>query len=456
METLDGFPYFEVQFTREGQVFEQREVDALFAGLAAEAPTDLLVFSHGWNNDIQEARELYRGWLRHLRAHLDAGTVPAVRDRRFAVLAVFWPSKKFTDRELIAGGAASVEDAAQAELAARLELLKGFFDHPEADARLDDAIRLVPRLENSEPAREEFGRLLASLAPPSSGGPQAEDVDAGDRLSGWSGDELIRELAEPPALAAAPGDGFEGGAAGLDDVGGAGGMDEFGGGAADGEGGAAGLGSMFGGLVDGARNLANLVTYYQMKNRAGTVGSLGVAPLLDAVGGRVPGLRVHLVGHSFGGRLVTATAAGAKRPVASMTLLQAAFSHYGFADDYHGTGKPGFFRGVVAGGKVSGPVVITHTRRDSAVGLAYALASRLAGQHAAAVGDENDMFGGIGSNGAQDTPERVEGALLAPGAAYAFQPGRLHNLKGDAFISGHSDVANPATTWAVLSAIATT
>lgn len=450
MDTVAGFPCFEVQFTREGQPFDRAETDALLAGLSGAGATDLLVMSHGWNNDIEEARQLYRGWLQNLRAHLDAGSFPGVAGRRFVALAVFWPSKKFTDRELIAGGAASVDDAAQAELVARLQTLKGFFDHPEADARLDGAIALVPRLENSEQARDEFGRLLASLAPPPADGPEAEDVDGRDRLAGWTGDELVRELAAPPALTVG-GDGAEGGAAGLDDLGGAGGLDD---------GGAAGLGSLFGGVVDGARNLANLVTYYQMKNRAGLVGAGGVAPLLDRVRTQSPGIRIHLVGHSFGGRLVAAAAAGMKAsspaPVASMTLLQAAFSHYGFADNYHQTGKPGFFRGVVTDRKVAGPVVISHTRRDSAVGLAYALASRLAGQQAAALGDENDMFGGMGSNGAQDTPERVAGTLLPPGTAYSFQPGRLHNLRGDAFISGHSDVANPATAWAILSAVAAT
>ena len=52
-----------------------------------------------------------------------------------------------------------------------------------------------------------------------------------------------------------------------------------------------------------------------MKNRAGTVGRNGLGPLL----GRLPaGVRVHLVGHSFGARLVSfalaGLPAGARRP----------------------------------------------------------------------------------------------------------------------------------------------
>ena len=41
-----------------------------------------------------------------MRQVLDGGKAPTVR-RKFAVLAVLWPSKKFADEELIPSGAAS-------------------------------------------------------------------------------------------------------------------------------------------------------------------------------------------------------------------------------------------------------------------------------------------------------------------------------------------------------------
>lgn len=56
----------------------------------------------------------------------------------------------------------------------------------------------------------------------------------------------------------------------------------------------------------------NLSTYFKMKIRAGTVGSKGLAPLIDRLAQNVD--RVHLVGHSFGGRLVTAAAMDSKTP----------------------------------------------------------------------------------------------------------------------------------------------
>ena len=72
-------------------------------------------------------------------------------------------------------------------------------------------------------------------------------------------------------------------------------------------GGAAGLGDIFSGIKSGAIRFLNYLAYYEMKKRAGTVGQKGVAPLLDRLADHVQ--RIHLVGHSFGCRVVTAAAA---------------------------------------------------------------------------------------------------------------------------------------------------
>jgi hypothetical protein len=118
-----------------------------------------------------------------------------------------------------------------------------------------------------------------------------------------------------------------------------------------------------------------------------------------------------------------------------MTLLLAAFSHNGFS-------KAGFFRDVVDRKRIGGPILITHTPNDKAVGLAYPLASRINGDKAMAFGDKNDVFGAIGRNGAQkmEAGEAVDGPLLAVGGDYAFQPGRFFNLEASRFIRDHSDV----------------
>jgi hypothetical protein len=112
---------------------------------------------------------------------------------------------------------------------------------------------------------------------------------------------------------------------------------------------------------------------------------------------------------------------------------------------------------VVLTHRITGPTIITHTKNDKAVGVAYAIASRVAGQVASAVGDKDDKYGGLGRNGAQKTPEAVDATLLEVGDdGYELLPGRLHNLHADVFISGDSDVAGREVAYAVVTAIAAT
>jgi len=453
MATLSGFPSFEVQFTKDGKVHDRAEVAALTAFLAADPPpvTDLLVVSHGWNNDMQEARELYKELIGNVRAGLDAGWVDGIGEREIAVLAVLWPAKKFAEKELIPSGAASAASlVSNAALRDELDDLKKLFDDPRASRKLAKARKLVPDLETDPDARQEFADLLRSLLPEEESGEEAPPE--------WhtlDGDELLQRLARPVME---PGDepppDFEhGGAANV-------GRAEAGSGGAP-EAAAAGLfGAIAGGVRGGARQLMNLVTYYEMKDRAGIVGAKGLNPILRQVRKDHPDLRLHLAGHSFGARLVTSAVAGATPDAAltvdSLVLLQAAFSHYGFAKNYE-RNKDGFFRRVIADKLVAGPIVISHSVKDRAVGLAYPLASLVAGHEAAALGDRNDPYGGLGRNGAQRTPEVTDSILRETGGeAYRFAAGTVYNLNGDAIITDHGDVRRKEVAFALLAAVAAT
>lgn len=212
-----------------------------------------------------------------------------------------------------------------------------------------------------------------------------------------------------------------------------------------------GLADFASGIVAAADRLVNYATYYQMKARAGTGGG-GLGQLLDRIRGARPELRLHLCGHSFGARVVTAAAlaAGAAVRPSSLTLLQAAFSHNGFSGGFAlgGATVQGFFRPVVAEQRIQVPVVVTHTANDKAVGIAYAIASRLARQANADLGDADDVYGGLGRNGAVHTAESVADTLLSPDGRYA-----LHNLRADQFVADHGDVTNPALANALLAAI---
>jgi pimeloyl-ACP methyl ester carboxylesterase len=422
---LSGFGFAEVQFTKEGRVHDPSRVEELLALLDAEPISDLLVISHGWNNDMQEARELYRDFFARVREVIDSGAVPGASDRSYAVLGVLWPSKRFAERDLIPGGAASASGTGDDDVHEGLEELARALDDPATEPALSEAERLVPRLEGDPAARARFADLVRSVL----AAEESDDEDASSELFDVPGEELMDRLRTPVGLGPPPGP--------------------------PGGGGAAGLGSLVGDIKGAARGLANFATYYKMKERSGLVGRTGLHAVLRQVRERRRDLRLHLIGHSFGARLVTAAAAEGNAEAVSprtLTLLQAAFSHHGFARHWDGV-QDGLFRRVVADGLVAGPVLITCTRNDAAVGRAYPIASQIARQAASWLGDKNDRYGGLGSNGAQKTPEAVDGALLGVGGHYAFEPRQLHNLNADAYVANHSDICGPEVAYALLTAV---
>ncbi len=443
MKELSGIPCGEVQFTKDGAIHDNAEVDDLVRLLASSGATDLFVIAHGWNNDMDDARRMYQAFFQRVRELLDDRRVAGASERTYAVLALLWPSKRFAEESLIAGGAAGLDEPDSDDaLGQQLDRLEELLDDPQASATLDQARQLIPRLDDSPDSRRRFAELVRGLLSPAA----RDEEDASTTFFELPPDDLMERLGEtilPDDLVPVAGDG--GGAADMDLTG------------VPAEPAAAGFADFLrGGPRAAARNLLNFISYYQMKDRAGRVGQGGASEVLRRVRAAQPGLRLHLIGHSFGARLVTALVAGrAGQPaikVDTLSLLQAAFSHNSFALDWDGS-SDGLFRRMVTGGMVSGPVVITCTQNDRAVGVAYPLASRIARQTASWLGDKNDPYGGMGRNGAQHTPEAIDGFLLPAGQDYDLRPGKLHNLNADDFIANHSDICKNEVAFAVLSAV---
>lgn len=428
---------FDVEFRRDGSVYDPEQVTSLLSGL--QDASDLLVLSHGWNNNKAEADELYNAFVANL-AQLQQGAVDGAAPK-IAILRLFWPSKKFTDADLIPGGGiASADDENDMALLRVLSTLKhdpdrlGEADEDSARAgNIDQATALVDQLEKSESARREFVLRIRSVLNPD----EAHEDDGSREFFDMDPEELFDALLDEVPVDLPVGGG---GIATVSD------------------GGATFLGDLFSGAKAAARRIANFGTYYQMKTRAATVGRTGLASLLLRTRERYPQLPVHLVGHSFGGRLITVAASmfvhgGA--PV-TMTLLQAAYSHNGLGRRFDGL-HDGAFRRILNDTLISGPVVITHTKNDLAVGIAYPLASRIVRDNATGLGDQNDPYGGMGRNGAQHTPEVSvdENKLRSVGVPYRFRPGNVYNLNADSFIANHSDVTSPPVVNAVLAAMTT-
>jgi hypothetical protein len=439
MKTIAGIPVFEVEFDKKGALFAAGQLTALSDHVAGKGVTDLILFAHGWNNDIKDARELYTAYYNEVGVLLQNAPPPGVAGRVFAGGVVLWPSKRFTNEELMPGGGAGLSSAEISAVRAQLKALGkettrlGKSQPVSATQRkkLDRAAALLKDLDADPKAQSQFVDLVRSLV-----SDKAAHADDGSKdFFKLDGVKLLNGLRQPVVVSGASG----GGAAGMG-------------------GGAAGIRDIANSITAGARRLLNFTTYFQMKGRAGDVGTNGVAPAIGKLRAKQPKLRIHLVGHSFGGRVVTAAAdvAGAgKDKVNSLTLLQAAYSHNGFAAKFDGK-NDGFFRKVITGKKVLGPIVVTCTKNDKAVGIAYPLASRLGGQNASALGDANDPFGGIGRNGAMKTTEAVFGTLAPVNSPYQFAAGSIYNLNADAIIGDHSDICKPQVAWAMVSAIAVT
>ena len=225
---------------------------------------------------------------------------------------------------------------------------------------------------------------------------------------------------------------------------------------------AAGIGDAFSRLWDGAKEALRQLTYFEMKKRAGVVGQKGLGPLVGRLATAAPELRVHLIGHSFGARLVSFALAGLPdpgagvSPVKSLLLLQGAFSHFAFADALpDDPGRGGALKGMAR--RVDGPLAASFSAHDLAVGKMYPLASLSSRDDSAGVTDLLYRWGAIGHDGAQAVAA-AELPLGPVGQAYRLAAGRFTNLNGDGVINhggppsgAHSDIFHPEVVWAAIS-----
>jgi len=444
MDSIAGFPYFPIEFSKDGSP-NALQRDAAVAGIPSNV-TDLYVASHGWNNDMADAKKLYDGIFGRLRNQL--GGSPAAA-KQIAVVGIFWPSKKFAENDLIPKGTAQSvgHGVTVAMVQARLSELESTLDDPSSKSAISVASKAVDTINNSDSQTMYLSSLRDALRREvGTPGPKESQEDASDHFFADPASLIFDRLKVPPGRFPNPPKSGGGGALSVE------GGHHLGTGGTTGLGGAQGLPDFLRSLEQRALDIANFATYYVMKKRAGTVGTKGLSPIVDAIRAKHPNIAIHLVGHSFGARLVTAVAAATKAPVSSLTLLQAAYSHNGLGQSPTITG---FFRSVVTGKKVTGPILITHSDKDRAVGLAYPIASRLAGDNAKAIGDKNDQYGGMGANGAQfaNADDTVK---ITPGAkTFKFASDKIFNLESSSVIDGHSSIVHDEIACVMLAAIST-
>src|SRR5262245_20696740 len=116
MQQLSGFPYAEVRYDKDGRAVDPADAAATLGLVSDTAVTDLVVLAHGWNNDMDDARRLYRQLAASLAGVSDQ--LAGLTGHRIALAGVLWPSKRFNEADLIPGGAAGLATAGPVAAAA--------------------------------------------------------------------------------------------------------------------------------------------------------------------------------------------------------------------------------------------------------------------------------------------------------------------------------------------------
>ena len=435
-----GEPVWDLQFDEKGQLTAPAQNDFLDE-VASAGVTDLFAFSHGWGASQDSARGLYDQMFPMIRNA--AHGLPGLGKVGFA--GIYWPSLWFPPTPATPPAAAGSPQAGSgaltglsagtaalsgADIASSLQ--PGFADPAQQDAisqigQLIDRGQAAAGSAESDATKQQrlqqIGQLIKSLVPPAALDGEYED----------SGETALLLTDDPAADYQAAADAF---------------------GSTPSAGAQQGIGDWFAKAINGAKDTLRVLSYTTMKARAGTIGRDGVGPLLAALHARSPAVRVHLIGHSFGARLVSFALSGVGKPVdspiASLLLLQGAFSHWSFAHAQDNPfGNPGALNTYA--NRVHGPLVASHTVFDWAVGVWYPKASFLAQQDVEAV--VADRWGGMGADGFQAANPAQDRTMPQQGGTnYGFTPGTfyridaanvINNTAGEPFSGAHSDIRKP-------------
>lgn len=468
--------YYPLTLNSDGYPLDPRQQTVILQALLNDQQpvSDLWVLAYGWNNDTTSGAAHYRATIEAMQAVIPQVTTDPTYHPLF--IGVHWPSKAWagevameqrreTARE-VEGGAEGVfergrayrpatqeaRDSAERSREEFLASYRSIFD-PEAvygDSFTHDFERLYALMYSSEPADQSVVReFVGILRKYRTLDPHSDSVETRN-ISTTPLDRLTARL--EAELAA--------------DVGG---HERF-------------------GLLDGLLDVFRTFTFWEMKARAAVVGMTGLYPVLMTIRQtlRVHNrqVRINLLGHSFGAKLLTAAitpAAGDVRLggpfVDTLVLLQAAFSQFAFSSNIPvESGAVGYYAPMLERRLVANPLVVIYSEHDTANRLFYPAGMRLAAPFGtqiyerAALNDSleryqisYDQYGALGANGAQGLPEERHRAMDMIGLQERYFWGNLSDVAcvsvdGAAYINtggfpagAHSDILAPEIYYLALS-----
>jgi hypothetical protein len=411
---IAGLNYYELDFNADGTLSSD---GGLPEAVRAGGIQDVFVLSHGWNSGADSARSMYQAMFTLL-----AGMIPDRLGTSIAV-GIIWPSLLFPDDD--PATAPPVPSTGQ-QLAAALAPA-----FPQQQQNVATLGQLLDQRPQDSASLEQFHTLASGLVT----SPALAPEDAGPQAAITADTAAV--FGNAAAMSKTPASSDQG------------------------------LPNPFTSLWNGAEQVLRTMSYYEMKNRAGIIGRNGLGPMIGKLAAADAGIRVHLMGHSFGARLVSYSlsglppaATGANSPVRALLLIQGAFSHYSFANPAPNflVSGPGALSAFA--GNVNGPLLATFSAADRACGWWYPAASMLAHQDAESVDDLTAQWGAMGHDGYQQSPPGTTVTLAAQGTEYNFRPATFYLLDANAIIcadqspfsGAHSDIQHAQVVWPVVDA----
>jgi pimeloyl-ACP methyl ester carboxylesterase len=443
-------PLYLIPFDKKGRCEGPQTLAHLVEAARSGRFTDIHIFSHGWNNVFAEALGLYREFFTEYFTLRESAGV-AGNGYAPLLVGILWPSTALiTDSErgpqLAATALPGVRDAAAAEDTMALREVASEIADRDVE-RFHELAGLDRALSDAEALE------LATILMPVLGRTDRSGEEPDQQVTP---EKLVKAWKKTSRDSAGSGSGAGAGAGSGQPSGPIGGPGAL---PVDGADPAVAIASTSPGPTSAGffdflkpREIVRKASVYLMKDRAGTVGTSGVGPMLQRLL-QAGTARVHLTGHSYGAKVVLSALAALPpdaRKVRSVLLLQPAVNHLCFADNVNG--RKGGYRQVLD--RCERPLFTTFSARDSALSTFFQLALRRDGDLAeikiAATPSQFAALGGFGPGGLLDGEGRTLD-IVAPTARYPqFDAGvKICALDGsNDKIQGHGDVRNAFTEWA--------
>ncbi|MFT0533275.1 hypothetical protein ACMHYJ_10690 [Castellaniella hirudinis] len=436
LTTHDGIsvPFYIVRFDKQGKSDASNAIAEIID--KARTASDIFFFAHGWNNDWSWATKRYESFFEEYSKLRQQHHLTTPKGYKPMMVGVFWPSAA------LAFGASergptnmTLQDMAAQDMDADYAEDQFLSDLEEIAESLDDRDReLFYALVRAPDFGHDEARQLAELLAKGMSDTLGERDHAG-------GDVNPQVLLDSWAQAT-----------GIDIGGGGGNQGPY----------------LMNAQIQGKifkplaplRSIARLLTFAPMKDRAGVIGRVGVSTVLQQLLDHSQA-KIHLIGHSYGTKVMLSALGNTdpkSRKVHSALLLQPAISHLAFADRLPGKSGTGGYYGLPD--RVEAPIFSTFSSQDSALYRFFhwgLIRNADVGEVDIQwlLNEQPNRYAALGGYGPRQSGERLI-PLQTAAKPYRLEPHtKIYGLDGSGSgqITGHGEVINPDTAWALHSLV---